>query len=154
MSVLVFLAAAATASAVPERAADIAALRVAKLNDWPRFYRANDADGLARFLADGFVAMSHDGSIETKAEAVAWVRANRWANAANRFRYDISGVTFYGPATANVYGVGSMDGKGPDGAACRLRYTSANIFVRQAGRWRPSFSHTSKPACAPAATAG
>lgn len=38
-----------------DREADIAALRDAKLNDWPRFYRENDADGLSAFLANIFV---------------------------------------------------------------------------------------------------
>lgn len=149
MSVLAALLSAALigGGAAGGREADLAALRKAKLEAWPQYYRKNDADGLAGFLADGFVALSHDGSVETKADAVAWVRANKWANAANRFRYDISRITFYGPDTANVYGVGSMDGKGPAGVPCRLRYTSANIFVRQGGRWRPSFSHTSRPAC-------
>lgn len=136
------------AFAAPDRAADLAALREAKLNAWPGYYRTNDADGLAAFLADGFVAMGDDGSTETKGDVVAWVRANKWANAANAFRYDIKDIAFYGPDTANVYGVGSFDGKGADGTACRMRYTSANIFVREGGRWKPKFSHTSKAACA------
>lgn len=131
----------------PERASDVAALRNAKLNAWPNYYKANDADGLAAFLADGFVALS-DGSSETKDQVVAWVRANKWAGGSNAFRYDIQDIAFYGPDIANVYGVGSFDGKGADGGACRMRYTSANIFVRDGGRWKPKFSHTSKAACA------
>jgi ketosteroid isomerase-like protein len=140
--------AASLALATAGSAADIAALRNAKLQDWARFYRTNDADGLSRFLADGFVALSDDGSVETKDQAVAWVRANKWANADNDFRYEIRDIVFYGPNTANVYGTGSFNGKGADGAACRMRYTSANIFVRDGARWRPAFSHTSKAACA------
>ncbi len=136
------------AMTVPDRSGDIAALREAKLNAWPGYYRANDAEGLAAFLADGFVALSDDGSTEAKADVVAWVRANKWTNAQNAFRYDIKDIAFYGPDIANVYGVGSFDGKAPDGAACRLRYTSANIFVRDGGRWKPKFSHTSKAVCA------
>lgn len=122
--------------------ADIAALREAKLEAWPRYYRENDADGLNDFLAKGFVALSDDGGIETREQAVAWVRANKWANAENKFRYDIKDIVFYGNDTANVYGIGSFDGKD-----CRMTYTSANIFVRESGRWRPKFSHTSKAAC-------
>jgi ketosteroid isomerase-like protein len=128
--------------------ADVSALRTAKLEEWPRYYRTNDADGLAGFLADGFVALSDDGSIDTKADAVAWVRNNKWAHAENAFRYEIKDIAFYGSDTANVYGVGSFDGKSADGSACRMRYTSANIFVREGGRWKPKFSHTSKAACA------
>ena len=147
-AVAMLLALAPSHAASPHRESDIAALREAKLKAWPGFYRANDADGLAAFLADGFVALSDDGSTETKEQAVAWVRANKWGNAENDFRYDISDIAFYGADTANVYGMGSFNGTGPDGA-CRMRYTSANIFIRQAGRWRPAFSHTSRAACAP-----
>lgn len=135
-------------ASAPERAGDVAALREAKLNAWPAYYKANDADGLAAFLADGFVALSDDGSSETKDQVVAWVRANKWTGGSNAFRYDIKDIAFYGPDIANVYGVGSFDGEGADGAACRMRYTSANIFVRESGRWKPKFSHTSKAACA------
>jgi ketosteroid isomerase-like protein len=142
------LALIALSPSSPAREADIAALREAKLKAWPDFYRRNDADGLAAFLADDFVALSDDGSVETKEQAVAWVRANKWANANSDFRYDISDIVFYGVDTANVYGVGSFNGKGP-GGTCRMRYTSANIFVRQGARWRPAFSHTSRAACAP-----
>lgn len=132
-----------------DRTADIAALRDAKLRAWPAFYRDNDADGLQAFLADGFVVLSDDGSTETKPEVVAWVRANKWANAQGNFRYDIKDIVFYGADTANVYGAGSFDGKAPGGETCRMRYTSANIFVRERGRWRPKFSHASKAACGP-----
>jgi ketosteroid isomerase-like protein len=151
---LAFLVAIAPAphAVLPNRAADIAALREAKLRAWPALYRTNDADGLMAFLADGFVALSDDGSTQTKEQAVAWVRANKWMNAENNFRYDISDIAFYGTDTANVYGVGSFNGTGSDGA-CRMRYTSANIFVRQGTRWRPAFSHTSKAACVPGGSA-
>jgi len=143
--------AAALASAPPaDRAADIAALTEAKLMDWPRYYRENDADGLDAFLADGFVAFDSDGTVETKAQAVDWVRNNKWQNADNRFRYDIAEISFHSDDVANVYGVGSFDGTGPSGR-CRMRYTSSNIFVRQSGRWRPAFSHTSDAVCAAAA---
>ena len=128
---------------------DRAALEEAKLRTWPALYRASDADGLADFLADGFVALSDDGSTETKEQAVAWLRANKWDNADNDFRYDISQIAQYGPGTANVFGVGSFNGKAADGSPCRMRYTSSNIFVRQQSRWKPIFSHTSAAACAP-----
>lgn len=136
----------AAATPVVDRTEDIAALREAKLVAWPALYENNDADGLSRFLTDDFVVLNADGSSEKKADVIAWVRANKWANADNGFRYDIQDIVFYGPDTANVFGVGSFNGKGPDGA-CRLRYTSANIFVQQDGRWRPAFSHTSATAC-------
>ncbi len=141
------LAALALFAAGASPADDRAALEEAKLRTWPTLYRTNDADGLANFLADGFVQFSDDGSIETKEQAVAWVRSNKWANANNDFRYEISRIAFYGPDTANVFGVGSYDGKAADGSACRMRYTSSNIFIRDKLRWRPIFSHTTAAAC-------
>lgn len=134
--------------AAPDRANDVAALREAKLIAWPGYYKAQDADGLAAFLAEGFVALSDDGSAETKADAVAWVRANPWSGGSNNFQYEIRDIAFYAADVANVYGVGSFDGKAANGSACRMRYTSANIFVREGARWKPKFSHTSKAACA------
>jgi ketosteroid isomerase-like protein len=139
------LALAATTALSP---ADRAALEEAKLRTWPALYRANDADGLAAFLADGFVAFSDDGSIETKEQAVAWLRTNKWANADNDFRYEITRIDHYNAETANVFGVGSFNGKASDGTACRMRYTSSNIFLRQQARWKPIFSHTSAASCA------
>jgi hypothetical protein len=136
--VTAILLAAATASVADDRAA----LTKAKLQDWPGYYKANDADGLADFLADGFIALSDDGSSETKDEVVAWVRTNKWGGADNGFSYQISDIAFYGPDVANVYGVGSYNTK-----ECRMRYTSANIFVRDGTRWRPKFSHTSAATC-------
>lgn len=128
------------------RSADIAALTEAKLVLWPKYYRENDADGLAGFLADGFVNFGDDGSRETKSEAVAWVRANKWGEAEKGFKYTISEIVFYDDDVANVYGIGRYDGNGPDGP-CRLAYTSANMFVRQDGRWKAAFSHTSASRC-------
>ena len=130
------------------QAQDIAALQEAKLRTWPALYKANDAEGLAAFLADGFVAFSDDGSTETKEQAVDWLRKNKWGGAENGFRYDIASITFHGADTANVYGIGSFDGKAEDGTACRMQYTSSNIFVRQGSRWKAAFSHTAGGACA------
>ena len=138
--VLAYLLAAAVAQSA--EGADIAALTRAKLTEWPAYYKANDADGLAGFLADGFVALGDDGSSETKEQVVAWVRSNKWAGGDNGFSYAIKDIAFYGPDVANVYGVGSFNAK-----ECRMRYTSANIFVRDGQRWRPKFSHTSTATC-------
>jgi ketosteroid isomerase-like protein len=146
VSVLALLA--ATAAQADGHGADHALLEEAKLRTWPGLYRANDADGLADFLAEGFVAFSADGSVETKEQAVAWLRSNKWANADNDFRYDITRIAFYGADLANVFGVGSFNGKAGDGSACRMQYTSSNVFVRQQARWKPIFSHTSTAACA------
>lgn len=113
-----------------------------KLKTWPKLYRDNDAAGLDAFLDPAFVAMSADGAVETKAQAVAWLRSNEWENATRNFRYDITAIDFIEAGVANVYGVGSYDG-----STCRMRYTSANIFVQKVNGWHPRFSHTSKAEC-------
>ena len=143
---LVALVLGAAPALVADRSADIAALTEAKLVLWPKFYRESDADGLAGFLADEFVNFSDDGSRETKEEAIAWVRANKWDGAEHGFEYTISGIIFHGDDVANVYGIGRHDGYGPD-VPCRMAYTSANIFVRHGGRWKAAFSHTSASKC-------
>jgi hypothetical protein len=129
-----------------DRRADIAALTEAKLNSWPGFYRSGDGDGLTNFLADGFIHIDGDGAIETKAEAVQWVRTNRWDNGGRDFRYQISDIAFYSADIANVYGTGTYNGAGPDGP-CRMSYMSSNVFLRQQGHWRPIFSQTSSARC-------
>ena len=133
---------------VAQRTADTAELRKAKLEAWPGFYRGNNHAGLAGFLAEGFVHIEGDGTTESKAQAVEWVRANKWTNAQNDFRDDIGNIAFYADTVANVYGTGSFNGRGATGP-CRMRYASSNIFVRQSGRWRPIFSQTTKAACTP-----
>ena len=147
---IIVLALLASASAA-QRTDDRAALRQAKIEDWPGYYRRNDHKGLARFLADGFIHIEGDGTTETKAQAVEWVRTNQWTNAQNDFRYDIGEIVFYATDVANVYGVGSFNGRG-SAEPCRMRYSSSNIFVRRSGRWHPIFSQTTKPACAPDAS--
>lgn len=133
-------------AAPPDRASDEAELRRMKLELWPGFYRRQDADGLAAFLSDDFVAQQPDGVLERKADAVAWVRANPWTNAQRDFRYRIDAVAFYSDDLANIYGVGSF--ADADCAGGRRAYSSANLFRREAGGWRALFSHTSATACA------
>ena len=125
-----------------DRSADIAALTDAKLNLWPNYYRRNDGDGLAGFLADEFVAFADDGSVDTKKGAVDFARSSKWEIGERNFRYEISRIDFYSADVANIFGVGRYDGE-----SCRMAYTSANIFVRRDGRWRPTFSHTSAARC-------
>ncbi len=132
----------ATPLSAGDRDADIAALRAAKLEAWPRFYREQDWQGLQAFLADGFVAVQPDGSVETREQAVAWVRDNAWANVDNNFVYTIRSIDFYGPDVANVHGTGRFNT-----TECRKAYQSANIFVREGGRWRAKFSQTTDSTC-------
>ena len=147
---LTLLIAALLMTGEPDRSADIAALTDAKLNLWPNFYRKNDADGLAAFLTDDFVAFSDDGSVETKQSAVDFARQGEWTVGDHNFRYEIKRIDFYAADVANVYGIGRYDGATERGP-CRMAYTSTNIFVRHDGRWKPKFSHTSASQCEPAA---
>ena len=100
--ILSLIAGLAMAAGEPDRAVDIAALTKAKEVDWNGYYRRQDADGLARFLEDDFVHFQADGTIETKDQAVDWVRNNSW-DVGGTFKYVVSDIAFYGPDTANVY---------------------------------------------------
>jgi ketosteroid isomerase-like protein len=133
-------------AATPAREADIETLTEAKEVAWNGFYRRRDAEGLADFLADGFILLNPDGTKESKADAVAYVRDNEWPGASSNFEYKVTAIEFYGPDTANVFGQGLFDSS-EEGEQCRMRYTSSNIFVRQGDGWHPIFSHTSPAYC-------
>jgi hypothetical protein len=139
-------ASASGQSAPPSRIDDEAALREAKLVEWPGYYRRQDADGLASFLLPGFQAIAGDGSIEEREGVLAQVRARPW-NPAN-FRYEIDHIRFLADDTALVIGRGGSD-SARDGRPCRARYRSSNLFRKVGGRWRAALSHISGEACDP-----
>lgn len=117
------------------------ALREAKLELWPRFYRESDAKGLADFLAPGFIAIAADGSISSREEELLWVANNVW-NPID-FEYRISRIHCPSADTAVVVGEGRSIHAAKDGRRTENRYTSSNLFVLKDGRWRAAFSHIS-----------
>lgn len=54
---------------------DVAVLTHKKVTVWPNLYAERDADGLADFLADGFKVLEPDGTIRTREDEIAWLRA-------------------------------------------------------------------------------
>jgi len=130
-----------------DRDADIAALTKIKLEDWPRYYRENDADGLADFLSDEFVVISDTGRITPKADEVDWVRNNEWAGADTGFVYEIEKITFPTDDTAIIYGTGRSERINAAGQPCAHSYVSSNSLRRDGGRWRATLSHVSGVTC-------
>ena len=126
--------------------ADEAALRRAKLEEWPGYYRRGDAAGLAGFLLPDFQEIGSSGAVSGRDAAIAWVRGNDWSP--RNFRYDIDAIRFVTGDVALVIGRGSSDRTGADGKPCRHSYVSSNLFRKLDGRWRPALSHISGERCA------
>ena len=120
----------------PSLAADEAELRRLKIVEWPRVYREQDVAGLDALLHPEFQVFSGD-TVSTKAEELAWVRANPWRH--EDFTYTITLLLVLGDA-AIVNGEGVMrSGRGAE--AHQMRYRSSNMFVRVDGRWQAISSH-------------
>lgn len=133
-----------------QRAADEAALRHIKTEIWPAYYAEQDVDGLAEFLAAGFVTFSPDGAATTRADALASVAAEPWTPA--EFVYTVERIDWHGPDLVEVSGTGDSLREDADGRACRHRYFSSNRLIRdEAARhgWRALSSHVSGVRCEP-----
>lgn len=135
-------------AAAQDRAADRAAITHAKVETWRSLYRNQDADGLGRFLKDGFILIGEDGSVTPKKEEVAWLAANPWSGS-DDFAYTVEDIIFTSDATAIVYGHGDSTGEDEEGRPCRQTYWSSNTLVKEGGAWRPIFSHVSGVRCDP-----
>ena len=143
------LAAVQAPAAQGARAADEAQLTRIKTETWPGFYRSQDADGLAAFLAEGFVNVAPDGAIASRAEELAGVRASRWEP--RNFRYTIERIAWLDPDLVLIVGRGASD-RTEDGRACRHSYVSSNLLRRAPGTplgWRALSSHVSGVSCVP-----
>lgn len=118
-----------------------ATLRDIKLKVWPGFYRAQDVEGLGRFLAPGFRSVAGDGSITTREEELKWLAANPWRPQA--FSYTISSIACPAPDTAVIIGTGRSTRTDRDGKRRVGSYVSSNLFVRGEAGWRAAASHIS-----------
>ena len=116
------------------------ALRKVKLEEWPRYFRTADAEGLRAFLFDGFRTVGGDGSVSLKDEEVAWVAKSRWNP--REFVYTITSVTCPVAAMAIIVGEGRFKGE-VEGVLHEHRYVSSNVLILDDGRWRPVLSHVS-----------
>lgn len=131
----------------------VATLTEIKINEWPSYYKRQDADGLANFLSRDFVFITDDGSRSDYAKEVDWVRNNPWAGSANDdFIYRIEDISFQSNDVAIIYGEGTSTRTTEDGAPCQHSYWSSNTLRIEDGRWKPTFSHVSGVKCTPLAT--
>jgi ketosteroid isomerase-like protein len=130
-----------------DRDADIVALTHAKKVTWRELYDAQDADGLAAFLADDFILIA-GGNFTPKAEEVDWLRNNSWAGPED-FVYAIEDIVFITDDAAIIYGRGSSTRTGEDGTPCAHTYISSNTLRREGDKWHPVSSHVSDSKCEP-----
>jgi len=125
-------------------------LRDIKINEWPSYYRTQDADGLANFLSRDFVFITDDGSRSNYIQEVDWVRNNPWSGAENDdFVYHIEDIVLQSDQVAIIYGEGVSTRTTEAGEPCRHSYWSSNTLRLEDGRWKPTFSHVSGVACTP-----
>ena len=132
-----------------DRDDDIADLTDKKVNVWPKLYAERDADGLDRFLADGFKILEPDGTVRTKADEIAWLRQTPPDNKKSDFLFTVDEIVFADDGIAIVYGHGDSTRRTEDGRPCHHNYWSSNTFIRVDGDWKPVFSHVSGVMCAP-----
>lgn len=99
---------------------------------WAKASKAGDADALAPLLADNFVALDSDGTMRTKAEALARTRKAKWVT--NEIS-DLK-VTVHGDAAVVT---GAWVGKGTDGAGVAIdaKERWADTWVKMSnGKWQ------------------
>jgi Domain of unknown function (DUF4440) len=127
-------------AALPPTSTDIEALRDLKLRQWPKAYREQDTALLDRILDDRFRMIDGSGTVSTKAEEMAWIRANKPGY--DRFAYEIERIEVYERRSAVVSGLGTIEYDEKDGVR-RVQYRSTNMLVKRDGRWRAIASHVS-----------
>jgi len=126
---------------------DVAILTEKKVSVWPKLYAERDAEGLAKFLADGFKVLEPDGSVRTGDEEIAWLQETPPDEDLSDFLFTIEEIIFANEDIAIIYGHGDSTRETEDGQPCHHNYWSSNTFIRQAGIWKPVFSHISGVTC-------
>ncbi len=132
-----------------DRQDDVAVLTEKKVFVWPKLYAERDADGLADFLADEFKVLEPDGTVRTREEEIAWLRATPKDDEKSDFLFTIEEIVFAGDYLAIVYGHGDSTRETEDGRPCHHNYWSSNTFMLTDGDWKPVFSHISGISCTP-----
>ncbi|MDJ0939000.1 MAG: nuclear transport factor 2 family protein [Woeseiaceae bacterium] len=136
-------------AAAGDRDDDVAMLMEKKVVEWPKLYAERDADGLDRFLSDGFSVLEPDGTVRTKDEEVAWLRETPPDEAQSDFIFTITEIKFAADNIAIVYGHGDSTRETDDGRPCHHNYWSSNTFILEDEVWKPVFSHISGISCTP-----
>jgi len=128
-------AAAATGSSAADELRQIEA-------DWTAAVKAKDADKVGEILADTWTGINYDGTIDTKAKALADLKAP--GSSLDTFEMGPLKVQFFG-STAIVTGSDtekSME-KGKDTSG---KYVWMDVFVKQNGKWKAVASESTKVA--------
>jgi hypothetical protein len=133
-------AAAAGASATPQRSADEAAIRELKEVLWPRAYFEQDTDLLGRILAPEFQMVDGDGTWSTRAAELEWVAKNKPGY--DSLTFEIKRLDVFENGTAIAAGTGTIRGKDGDGPYV-AQYQSTNVLIKRGGSWRAVASHVS-----------
>jgi len=107
---------------------------------WDRAMVGNDADQIARYLADEWVIVGSDGSLSDRDTFLALVRDGRLTH--HTMTTDDAEVRIYGAVgvlIARGISAGSFDGR----SFSEIERQS-NVFVNRAGEWRCVLTHLSR----------
>lgn len=108
--------------------------------EWLDAYEKNDAEAMDRIVAEGFTITFPNGSVQTKAQLMGFVRAPRKGPPPKFHTEDVQSRA-YGDTvilTGRVVGEFQQDGKTVRDVS---RYT--DTYVRTKGRWQVVASHLS-----------
>ncbi|MBI4752376.1 MAG: nuclear transport factor 2 family protein [Acidobacteria bacterium] len=100
-------------TSVSARETDLAELRHIKTVLWPKAYREQDTALLDRILHDQFQMIDDGGSISTKAEEIAYIRANKPTY--QSFHFEIERLEIFEERFAVVAGTGIIRNQTPKG---------------------------------------
>ena len=125
--------------AVAQKAADPSAEILALENAWTQAEARNDADALDKLMADTVVITQPDGSMQTKAETLAYVRdkSNHWDTVVS----ESMKVYVYGDTavvTGTYHEKGNNAGKPFDNNGI-----FTDTWIRRNGNWRCVAGHDS-----------
>ncbi len=107
---------------------------------WPRAYAEQDVDLLDTILADEFQMIDSEGNWSTKAQELAWVKAN--APDYESLVFEIRRLDIFANGTAIVAGQGVIKGRFEKGGYT-VRYQSSNVLIKRDGFWQAVSSHVS-----------
>lgn len=108
--------------------------------DWDRAMVSNDADAIGRFMADDWVIIGTDGSVDTRAHFLDLVRSGTVTHDVME-THDMD-IRVYGDAAVVI-------GRGVSGGTYRgrkflLDERVSSVFVREGEVWRCVSTHLSK----------
>lgn len=109
---------------------------------WLDAYEKYDAKAMEAIVADDFTITFTDGSIQTKAQIMAWIKAPRAANApTSKFYTEEVQARVYGDTVVLIGRVVTEWQK--DGKPVREQNRYTDTYVKRDGRWQVVASHLS-----------